>query len=378
MNKRNILIAQWESNISGSPESAKFLIEALKEKNWNIHVVVGHDGDYVNIYKDLGCEVTIINQKHWLNRKSIAWHLKSFNIRLKSFIYFNKLLKNFSPSIVYINTIVGPEVALAAKYRHIPVIWHIRDMYDDLGGDMHIPRVVGKSGIARFINLFSNKIITVSKAVKTNVFNDYPPEINVVFNGVNDNFRQLKIKKCSKEIIIGIPGTLRPMKGHKFFLKSISTIVSQLPTLKILITGTGSPIYKRELIDIINSSNLNGKVFFIGNVRKMNNFLNFCSLIVIPSSCDPLPRTVMESMAAGCPIITTNVGGIPEMVEHGVNGYLVEYGDNQMLNHFICKLINNPHIGLSMGMSASKKAKTHFTTRHYQNKLMKFIENTCT
>ncbi|MBT6030071.1 MAG: glycosyltransferase family 4 protein [Crocinitomicaceae bacterium] len=376
MKTGTLLFVQWESQISGSPESARILIESLIQNDWNVHVVVGHEGPYIEIYQKLGCDVSIIPQKHWLSSNTFSAFLRKFPGRIKSYRLFDSLIKKIKPNLVYINTIVGPEAAFAAKRNNTPVIWHIRDMYTDVGGDMKALPILGKQGTKKLITLLANKIITVSKAVATNLFGNDSGIATVVHNGVGEHFYINKLKAPEAELIIGIPGTLRPIKGHQFFLESIAKIAEQLSPLKIRISGEGSKCYADQLHHLAQVPALKNKVDFLGTVTDMPAFLENCDIVVVPSSCDPLPRTVMESMAAGCPLIATRVGGIPEMIDDKKNGYLVDYGDHNMLANCILQLAGDTDLRKQLGLAAAIKARKNFTIAKYQETLLDLIEST--
>ncbi len=341
-----------------------------------MHIVFGHDGKYVDIFRNLGCKVYVLNQKHWLNSCSIIWHLKLAPHRIYLIFQYLLLIKRINPNLLYINTIVGPEIAIAAKILKVPSIWHIRDMFNDVGGDLTSPKFIRKKHITKLIKALSTELITVSNAVAANFFGNNHSKINIIHNGVSSNFKPTELFTVRKSLIIGVPGTLRKMKGHEYFFKSINLVKNLLPPFEIRITGEGSKNYKSKLSQILTSLSLTDNVIFTGNLETMNLFLNDCDIVVIPSSCDPLPRTVMETMAAGRALVATKVGGIPEMVDHQINGILVDYGNIRQLANAILSFATSFSLREQMGIAASEKAKTEFTILKYQESILQLIKST--
>ncbi len=383
MTSRSILLVQWESRVSGSPESARVLIEGLQGAGWQVSVVVGHAGPYVEIYSEAGCDVSVVPHKHWLRKRRWYQVVKDIPQSFRAFRGLKRQIRAVQPDVVYINTIVGPEAAMAARSCGVPVVWHLRDMFDDAGGDMHAPPLIGKSGIRRLIQRLASHVVVVSEAVRRNVVDPIPAgKVSVVQNGVDGRFWTTKRKNAEADtavtpLVIGVPGTIRPMKGQDFLLKAVAAAADDLGEFEVRITGAGGGEFRRQLEDFVQENGLVDRVQFTGNVDDMAGFLAQCDLAVIPSSCDPLPRTVMESMACGCAVIGTRVGGIPEMIDDGRTGFLVGYGDVVELARCLCDLANDADRRKQLGEAARQHARQEFTVAGYQSTLIRVINDVC-
>lgn len=129
--------------------------------------------------------------------------------------------------------------------------------------------------------------------------------------------------------------------------------------LKLYVGGTGQE-YAR-LIDTINANNINDIVILCGWVNEDDKIklLNIADAYILPSYVEGLPMSILEAMSYGMPILSTPVGGIPEIVENGVNGFLFPPGDKQAMQNSINKLISNPSIKRQMGTASLQKSKQY-------------------
>jgi glycosyltransferase involved in cell wall biosynthesis len=338
----------------------------LVSAGWAVHAAFGHSGDYINEYERGGCQTSIVPHRHWLHRSGVhrrsRWLLRALPVTA----HFRRLVREVRPDIVYINTIVGPEVAVAARMARVPVVWHIRDMFQDLGGDVSGLPLVGKRGVGWLIKRLSSHVVCVSKATAENVLGrSTRAKASVVYNGVGSEFYCSPNRdKQQHDVIIGVPGTLRRMKGQDFLLRGLAKAAPSVGRFEVRITGVGDAVYRSELEKLANVPALRDRVRFLGGVSDMPGFLRECDLAVVPSSCDPLPRTVMEAMASGLPVVGTAVGGIPEMIKGG-SGILVPYGDEPALAAAITRLVRDRGLRVSLGRAAATRARSLFTEEGY-------------
>lgn len=128
--------------------------------------------------------------------------------------------------------------------------------------------------------------------------------------------------------------------------------------LTLHIGGNGE---KEKLIDLISKNDLAGLVAYEGWVSgdKKTDLLNIADAFILPSYAEGLPISILEAMSYGLPILSTPVGGIPEIVENGVNGYLFQPGDKNGIFQAILQLLSNKDLAKQMGDESLAKAKRH-------------------
>jgi glycosyltransferase involved in cell wall biosynthesis len=126
-----------------------------------------------------------------------------------------------------------------------------------------------------------------------------------------------------------------------------------------LIMGNGP--YKQELIKKAAYLNIQNKVTFLGYVNNIHNYLNAIDIFVLPSLSEGLGISIIEAMAAGKPVIAARTGGIPEIVNHDDNGYLVTPGDAGELALAIMYLIANPQVREDYGRRGCRDVRERFS-----------------
>ncbi|MGB9809554.1 MAG: glycosyltransferase, partial [Caldanaerobacter sp.] len=118
------------------------------------------------------------------------------------------------------------------------------------------------------------------------------------------------------------------------------------------IVGTGE--LENKLKDYVYRNSLDKKIKFLGYRKDIPDLLNVCDIFALTSLHEGLPRAIMEAMAAGKPIIATNVRGNRDLVRYGVNGYLVPINDIDATAKAITKLAENKNLRLRMGEEGRK------------------------
>jgi glycosyltransferase involved in cell wall biosynthesis len=130
-------------------------------------------------------------------------------------------------------------------------------------------------------------------------------------------------------ILIGILARLEPPKGHRFFIEAFAEVVKKFPQARALFIGDG--VLRAELETRVRQLGLYEHIKFLGARNDVNEILNAIDLFVLPSVSEGLPNVLLEAMACRKPVIATEVGGIPEVVRSGENGFLVPPGDSAAL-----------------------------------------------
>lgn len=139
------------------------------------------------------------------------------------------------------------------------------------------------------------------------------------------------------DVVVGIIGRLSPEKDVPSFLEAASLVVQRFSQARFLVVGDGPERDKLE--QMTKTKGLNGRVTFTGFVEDMVPIYRELDLLVISSLTEGIPLVVLEAMQHGIPVVSTRVGGIPEVIEDGTNGILVEPGEPRALAGAIESLI---------------------------------------
>jgi len=251
---------------------------------------------------------------------------------------------------------------------------------------------------SKITSVFYNQIICVSEYDhKIAIENKLAPEkkLIAIHNGINiENINFLIKEKAQKKLInktsplvIGTVAEWTKNKGLIYLLKAIKKIQkpstlqynSESPRgtreatgsghkFDVILIGSGENPDKEKMTKFIEENNLKNihLIEFIPNAIK---YLKAFDIFVLPSTKEGLPYTVIEAMIAGIPIISTNVGGIPEMIKNNINGFLIEPKNSDLIEKKILELINSSGKIQEITKKAKQKAEQEFT-------LEKMIEKT--
>jgi glycosyltransferase involved in cell wall biosynthesis len=140
--------------------------------------------------------------------------------------------------------------------------------------------------------------------------------------------------------LVGIVGRLVPIKNHKLFIDAASRVHQQLPNARFAIIGDGET--RVEVEKQIEELGLRDAVIFTGWMKDLASVYSDLDVSVISSNNEGVPGSITEALCARCPVVSTAVGGVPEMLEHGEVGLLVPSGDVEGLAQAIIKAIQNP------------------------------------
>jgi Glycosyltransferase len=178
--------------------------------------------------------------------------------------------------------------------------------------------------------------------------------ISLIYNFIHDDY--FKIKRTTKECIVMFCGRIVYEKGVDILVKSFKHVVNANPDVKLILVGDGAQ--KKNVEELIKNLGLTSHVRITGLVSRdeVCLYLSQASLFVLPSRSEALGNSLIEAMAAGLPVVATRVGGIPDVVDDGVNGLLVEPDDIMALSEAINFMLNNSEKANQFGQCAHKKA----------------------
>ena len=220
----------------------------------------------------------------------------------------------------------------------------------------------------------TDHIIAVSNSNKNLIGKIHPEVANkltVIHNGIEaDKFVQasknltesqkLEIKKNifkanDDSVIIISVATLHPRKGLKYLIKATKIVSREFPNIKTCIVGTGPE--KQELEDLIKSLDLFNEVVLLGYQSDIASLMAASNAVVLPSIKEAFGLVILEGMAAGLPVIASNVDGIPEIITDKKNGLLFESMNSNDLAEKIKEVIKNPELRANLIKNGNDTAK---------------------
>jgi glycosyltransferase involved in cell wall biosynthesis len=271
-----------------------------------------------------------------------------------------RIILKEKPDIVHTHTSkAGILGRLAAKISKVTRIVHTPHGHVFFG---HFGPVLSRIylWIEKLFGPISSRVIALTDGESRDYtdLNVYPQNKLVkIHSGVDiDKFKKAPASMVEKKRALGLPqkglvvgyiGWLLPIKGPMYLLKAIKDVWTEHKDLILVYIGKGD--LDVELRSEALKASAKGKVNFLGWRKDIHEILPLFDILVLPSLNEGMGRVLVEAMAAGKPVVASNVGGIPDLVKHNLNGLLVPPGDEKALAAAIRQLINDPEKAKMMG-----------------------------
>lgn len=183
--------------------------------------------------------------------------------------------------------------------------------------------------------------------------------------------RDLGVK--DNDFIVGIVGRIDDNKGHIYFIRAAQSILKSRKDVHFLIVGNGP--MENELKAFCRENDLEEHIHFLGFQDNILAYLSLMDILVIASSSEGIPYTLLESMAKGIPVIATNVGGIPEVIQNGVSGLLVPPRDSGAMGACIMTLLYDEPLRKRLSGKGLEILNRHFSQESMVQSTLKFYQN---
>ncbi len=271
--------------------------------------------------------------------RSMRWNRRTWD--LAGALGFVHALRRKQPSIVHFHFGGRSATSAVRIASRAKVVMHLHSQVNEETGSA--PTRV-KAG--------ADVVIAVSRAVADRVQH---PNVRVVYSGVElSDLRQRR-----DGLIVGTAGRLVALKGTATLLHAAALLKSDFPRLRIEIAGEGS---ERETLErLAGGLGIGNQVQFLGWQTRIEDLLGRWDVFALPSLAEGLGLACLEAMAAGLPVIASQVGGVSEAVKDGLNGILVPAGDRHALAIGLRKLLENVEMRRAMGEAGRRIAAQRFS-----------------
>jgi N-acetyl-alpha-D-glucosaminyl L-malate synthase BshA len=334
--KITIIVPAFPPKVLGGTEIATY----------NIAKYLGKRGHEVHI-------ITQINVEQLKGVEEEKFYVHSIKFKkiplLGIMIFWIKVLftlKKIKPDIIHAQNLdMGVGGVLAKLFLKIPYVVYGR------GTDVYSPWIFKKT-ISKIIIKNAGAAITLTEDMKKEMTKIYSRDISVIPNGLDINkFNNLSKENIRRsmnisndEKIIIFVGRLHPIKGVEYLIESMDFIRQNDVKTKLIIVGDG--VGRKKLEKLVNKFDLSKNVLFVGIISNEDipKYLTLSDILVLPSLKEGFPNILLEAMASGLPIVATNVGGIPEIIKNGENGFLVEPKNPKAISEKVLSLFENNEI----------------------------------
>jgi len=226
----------------------------------------------------------------------------------------------------------------------------------------HLPMVpsFAKSRLLRGLGARAvDLVITVSRDNIVHLERNHrvdPARVRVVYNGIPDPGPPVPAAAPGECVTVLMVGAVEKRKGHETMLAALGTLGRRY---RLAIAGTGPD--EGRIRSIAAASGLQDRVDLLGRVEDVPALLTASDILAVPSLLEATPYVILEAMAAGRPVVASRIFGIPELVEDGITGLLVEPGDPEALAAAIRRVAEAPGAALKMGSAGRRAFEDRFT-----------------
>ncbi len=217
-----------------------------------------------------------------------------------------------------------------------------------------------------------DRVVGVGQAVRQALItNEGIPghRVGVIYNGIDttkfaNGLHESEAIRCEMGIephdfVILMVARLDYLKDHATAVRSLQRVARELPNAKLVFVGDGPERGKIE--ELVQHCQLEPNVRFLGLRKDIDRLLRASDVFLLTSISEGIPLTVIEAMAAGIPVVATRVGGMAEVVQEGVTGWLAPSGDDATLAMNVLRFARDPQLRQHMGDRGRERAASLFS-----------------
>lgn len=330
-----ILLICGAGIVSGKEIMSLHLLKELKRKGHNCFCIVSSWGsnDFRERLNEI--EVPLYNLRIGFISKTLTWSAMRMSF-IQVFFLPGLLVRYF-----FLKRRLKPDVVIHTNFHHTfllyPVLGGVRNLYWS-------HEILSTSSFyKRLFQLFDRKIerfVSVSEAVALSL-REFVSDMKVIVvrNGTTHVGSATLQNPNHSQLVLAVIGQVAKHKGHEVLLEALSQIPKNAFILQII--GSGSPFYERHLRMLITKYSLTDQILWRGFVKDPSEIYAGVDLVIVPSIFpDPFPTIVMEAGVRGIPVIASAIGGLPEMIVEGKNGFLFASGNPEALSNKITEVLN--------------------------------------
>ncbi len=347
-------------DVGGAKTHVLTLVKEL-QKNLAVKIICFMEGPFAQEAREMGIDIMVLPQHRRYDLKVVDTLVNIIKTEGFTLIHSHGARANFITRFI-------------RKKISIPCVTTIHsDFMLDFKGNLY------KHIIYTNLNIFALKkfdyFIAVSKSFKDMLVSRGFPDnrIFIVYNGMDfqedisyksrDEFlNERGLAHLRDKRLIGILARLHPVKGHEIFIRAAADVLTDNKDIHFLITGDAGEM--PSLDSQIKQLGIDKNIHFIGFIDNPYDFLNAIDINVLTSYSESFPYVLLEGARLEKPTIASAVGGIPMLIDDGVNGYLFEAGDYKELSGKLKIMIDDEEKSKALGRALYKKASENFSLKN--------------
>lgn len=345
-----ILVVNNTSQLNGSSLSMKHLVNNIK-KTQHVTVVLPDRGPITEL---ISPHVLVKYIDIPILRRSIPSLLYYIPGSIVSLIKILKYLKYSQFDIIHINTVTNMLYGIAGKIMRKNIVYHIREIPG------FYPRFIWKL-YGFIVSRTAKATIPCSKTVGE-LFGFHCKYMYPVQNAVDIKTNIVQRKRMSSPVQIATFANEGTRKGLIYLLKAVNSLIRRDCAIKLYIYAAEAPknTAKGKMIsDYVENNGLRKHIYYVGLKENIDKYIQSHDIFVVPSLYEAFPRSVIEAMAAGVPVIATDTGGTRDVLIHKQTGLLVQPRNEHDLSQAIRELIDNQSSARLYANNAFQHVKEH-------------------
>jgi glycosyltransferase involved in cell wall biosynthesis len=358
----NVLFLDQYSALGGAQQCLLDLLPAIEERGWSARVAVPPGGPLIDRLLACGIRADVLRSGPYRSGKKSAADLLRFAADVPAqTAAITELLRQSPTSLLYVN---GPRLlisaALAARGR-VPVLFHAHHCIGQRSAAYLEGAVLRQSGAM---------VAACCDAVAQPLRRWVPEErIHTIPNGTADFGFCERTFERGREVLIGIVGRISPEKGQVEFLHAASLLVAHVPHARFVICG--APLFgDRDYYGKVLRMAANLPVEFLDWQEDVGVVMRSLDILVIASKQEGMPRVLLEAFSAGLAVVAFPVGGIPEVIEQGVTGFLT----TDLAAGLIAVLQSDPAKLRAVTRNARCEWEQRYTLAAYRERITNLME----
>lgn len=355
--KINVLLVVTNADLAGAPIHVRDLALDLHHRGNNVSVIFGERGQIKDDLDHVGIKTFVVPTMR-----------SNINIRqdICSVRELFRIVKSVSPDVIHAHSSKAGLIArVVGFYLNLPVIYTVHGWGFGLGRPKIISIFVYLTEL--ILSIITAKFIAVSNAdreIGLKYLGLKSSRISAIYN--SSNFKPLLRGKIFGNLNLIMVARNNPQKDYNTFFKALA--LSNFDSAMIVGRGTDEDSF------IANAHALLGdnfkKVLFLGSRSDVEALLEKSSIFVLISRFEGLPISIIEALSKGLPVLASAVGGVPELVSQGVNGFLFNPGDFEGLALRINELSNDPRKIESFGEASYARFVRDFGVNSMVDKVL--------
>lgn len=384
-----ILFYNHTGQASGAERVLGMILARLDAQTFAPVVVCPSSGALAKMVTDLGVPLETIaglEARFTWRPDQLLGYARSF---VRVIRQLRRTVTTVKPDLIHANSIRAGLVATAATIGlRTLVVWHLHDL---------LPRHPLSTAIRICASVSRRtRMIAVSEAVARNFRGRFAAQlqnrVSVILNAIDlEKFSSSQTSQTASKavrdelgldrdrFILGIVGQLTPRKGQLELIDAFAQ--ADLSEATLLLVGAAlfnrDADYAQLLEQEAKARGVAGRVRMLGARSDISRIMQALDLLVVNSTAEPFGLVILEAMASGTPVLATAVDGIPEIVEHGRNGWLVPpqgRRDSGLLAEAIAQLSRNPKLRARLAEQGREHVAAKFSLERYLNELERFYE----